>query len=393
MTFFASTIFSSNANEYSLTKEHNMPRNGDKPTYHLVEFINFNNTSNMWDYSNAKISDVAIANKYSFSGDTLISRFNGEISTSRIINDSILCMKTASQGKVLNYNRAELTKRFPITENSGFNGSFYNEGTIDHGRYLRQLGTTSTFVKKGQLITPEGDSLQNVLLVKTIRNGSSIIENDYCNSFHLRNDSSMLSNDSIMWHLANDSITFCQEINQWYARGYRYPIIETRKVKSYYFDTPVDSVSIAYYCSPSSQSHDLASDPLNEELRLEDASTSFRSNFSDIANTKSRNSFSNDFLIPNNDDNIASSPTVDETCDINHSENSNDITVNYSSQPESIVAISIYNAAGALMWQTEEVAYDSQGEISYPTHHLVAGEYLITVFLQNSQYSFKFIKK
>lgn len=65
ITFFALTIFSSNANEYSLTKEHNMPRNGDKPTYYVIDFINFNDTSNVWDYSNAKISEVAIANKYS----------------------------------------------------------------------------------------------------------------------------------------------------------------------------------------------------------------------------------------------------------------------------------------------------------------------------------------
>ena len=387
------TIFSSNANEYSLTKEHNMPRNGDKPTYHLVEFINFNDTSNMWDYSTAKISDVAIANKYSISDDTLTSRFNGEIITYRIINDSILCVKTATQGKLLNFNRPELIHEFPIVENSIYGKPFYSEGTIDHNRYLRQSGIATTCVKRGRLIIPNGDSLQNVLLVKHLRHGSTIINGDYSNSFCLSNDSSIISTDSIMWHLANDSITFSQEINQWYARGYRYPIIETRKVKSYYFDTPIDSVSIAFYCSPSSQSHDLVSDPANEELRLEDASTSFHNNFSDIANTKSRNSFSNDSFPPNNDDNIASSFADDENCDINHLENSNHININYSVSPDCVVAVTLHNAAGTLMWQTEEVAYDSQGNISYPTHHLVAGEYLVTVFLKNSQYSFKFIKK
>ena len=393
ITFFALTIFSSNANEYSLTKEHNMPRNGDKPTYYVIDFINFNDTSNVWDYSNAKISEVAIANKYSISGDTLTSQFNGEIITYHIINDSILCVKTASQGKLLNFNRAELIKQFPIGENSTFGKPFYSEGTIDHNRYLRQSGITTTHAKKGKLIIPDGDSLQNVLLVKSIRYGSTIINGDYHNSFRLSNDSSMLSTDSISYHLANDSITFCQEINKWYALGYRYPIIETRKVKSFYYNNPIDSISIAYYCSPSSQANDLASDPLNEELRLEDATNVFRSNFGDIDNTKSLTSFSNNSFSPNNDENIASSLAYDENCNIKLNETSNNININYSSQPDFVVAVTLHNSAGALMWQTSEVARDSQGEISYPTHHLVAGEYLVTVFLKNSQYSFKFIKK
>ncbi|MBQ2839286.1 MAG: T9SS type A sorting domain-containing protein [Muribaculaceae bacterium] len=393
ITFFALSIVSSNANEYSLTKELNMPRNGDKPTYHVIDFISFNDTSNVWDYSATQISDVAIVNKYSFYGDTLLSRFNGENTTYRIIEDSLLCANVASQGKLLNFNRAELIKKFPMVANSTYGEHFYSEGTIDHNRYLRQSGISTTHVKKGKLIIPDGDSLQNVLLVKNIRYGSTIINRDYSNSFCLSNDSSIISTDSIMWHLANDSITFCQEINQWYARGYRYPIIETRKVKSFYYNNPIDSISIAYYCSPYSQAHDLASDPLNEELRLDDATNVFQSNFGDIANTKSLNSFSNNSFSPNNDENFASSLAYDENCNIKLNETSNNININYSSQPDCIVAVTLHNSAGALMWQTSEVARDSQGDISYPTHDLVAGEYLVTVFLKNSQYSFKFIKK
>ena len=141
------------------------------------------------------------------------------------------------------------------------------------------------------------------------------------------------------------------------------------------------------------QAHDLASDPLNEELRLDDATNAFRNNFRDITNTKSRNSFSNDSFSPNNDDNTAPLLPEEETCDISLSENSNHININYSVSPDCVIAVTLHNSAGALMWQTSEVARDSQGDISYPTDDLVAGEYLVTVFLKNSQYSFKFIKK
>ena len=97
ITFFALSIVSSNANEYSLTKELNMPRNGDKPTYHVIDFISFNDTSNVWDYSATQISDVAIVNKYSFYGDTLLSRFNGENTTYRIITFFIFSINGAEQ--------------------------------------------------------------------------------------------------------------------------------------------------------------------------------------------------------------------------------------------------------------------------------------------------------
>lgn len=389
------TTLRSHAIVNALTTEHNMPRNGDNPTYHIISYINFSDTTKQWDFSRSQISELTSIKRYSLSGDTLISRFNGEIMTCRVKNDSILCESTASQGQLLNFNRNELVKLFPLSENTIFNSDFFSEGTIDHCRYLRQVGTATALIKQGRLITPDGDSIHNALLVKNVRYGSTIIDNDYRHSFRLSNDSSMLSSDSISYHLKNDSITFRQEINQWYARGYRYPILETREVKSYYYTIPIDSISIAYYCSPGSQSHDLASDPANEELRIEEAATSFRSNFGDVANVKSRNRMPAQSLTTDKDDGRMEASLIDdESCEIDYTgEAMSQININYTTRADCVVAVTLHNSGGALMWHTSEVAYDPQGEISYPTRDLVAGEYLVTVFLKKSQYTFKFIKK
>ena len=381
-------------NEYCLSAEHNMPRNDDKVNYQIIDYINFNDSTNIWDFSSTNVSDIILTNHFLLSGDTLISRFDGEIMTSRIINDSVLCYKTASQGKLLNFHKAELVKSFPSLDNSNLSNYFYSEGTIDHSRYIRQAGTSSTSTKKGRLITPDGDFFPNVILVKNIRIGSTIINNDYRNSFLVLNDSSMLSPDSISWHLQNDSITFCQETNRWYARGYRYPIMESRKVISFFYDIPTDSIFTAYYCSPHYQEHELATDPVNETLRNDDESFAFNRSFgisNDTKSTKKRGKSLSD--IKNTSKSDASTSSHNESCQINNSEISGTLNVNYTTQSESIVAVTLHNSAGALMWHTNKVAVDSQGEITYPTHELVAGEYLVTVFLKNSQYTFKFIKK
>ena len=318
----------------------------------------------------------------------LICSQNREVEIFDDFGDSILLISHRKPGLTLNYIIPEISAKYPLVNGENINGIFFAEGTRAMRDYARISGryTLSADNNNYTLITPEADTISELIHTKYIRYGSTVIDSDFSRSY--KSDSTIILPDSIMWHLENDSITHLIERHCLYARGYRYPILETRLHKVLYLGNAIDSSFVTLYCSKSSQANDLASDPLNEELRFEDASTSFRNYFGDIANTKSRNSFS-----PNNDDNIAPLLPEEETCDISHSENSNHININYSVSLDCVVAVTLHNSAGALMWQTSEVARDSQGEISYPTHHLVAGEYLVTVFLKNSQYSFKFIKK
>lgn len=372
----------------AFTRDLNKPRQGDNvKLYKIPVMINLNDTS-IIDLSSIKVETDYKITYNQFKDSLLICSQNREVEIFDDFGDSILLISHRKPGLTLNYIIPEISAKYPLVNGENINGIFFAEGTRAMRDYARISGryTLSADNNNYTLITPEADTISELIHTKYIRYGSTVIDPDFSRSY--KSDSTVILPDSIIWHLENDSITHLIERHCLYARGYRYPILETRLHKVLYLGNAIDSSFVTLYCSKSSQANDLASDPLNEELRFEDASTSFRNNFGDIANTKSRNSFS-----PNNDDNIAPLLPEEETCDISHSENSNHININYSVSPDCVVAVTLHNSAGALMWQTSEVARNSQGEISYPTHHLVAGEYLVTVFLKNSQYSFKFIKK
>lgn len=372
----------------AFTRDLNKPRQGDNvKLYKIPVMINLNDTS-IIDLSSIKVETDYKITYNQFKDSLLICSQNREVEIFDDFGDSILLISHRKPGLTLNYIIPEISAKYPLVNGENINGIFFAEGTRAMRDYARISGryTLSADNNNYTLITPEADTISELIHTKYIRYGSTVIDPDFSRSY--KSDSTVILPDSIMWHLENDSITHLIERHCLYARGYRYPILETRLHKVLYLGNAIDSSFVTLYCSKSSQANDLASDPLNEELRFEDASTSFRNNFGDIANTKSRNSFS-----PNNDDNIAPLLPEEETCDISHSENSNHININYSVSPDCVVAVTLHNSAGALMWQTSEVARDSQGDISYPTHDLVAGEYLVTVFLKNSQYSFKFIKK
>ena len=372
----------------AFTRDLNKPRQGDNvKLYKIPVMINLNDTS-IIDLSSIKVETDYKITYNQFKDSLLICSQNREVEIFDDFGDSILLISHRKPGLTLNYIIPEISAKYPLVNGENINGIFFAEGTRAMRDYARISGKYTLSADKNNytLITLEADTISELIHTKYIRYGSTVIDPDFSRSY--KSDSTVILPDTIMWHLENDSITHLIERHCLYARGYRYPILETRLHKVLYLGNAIDSSFVTLYCSKSSQANDLASDPLNEELRFEDASTSFRNNFGDIANTKSRNSFS-----PNNDDNIAPLLPEEETCDISHSENSNHININYSVSPDCVVAVTLHNSAGALMWQTSEVARDSQGEISYPTHHLVAGEYLVTVFLKNSQYSFKFIKK
>lgn len=378
----------------AITKDLNKPRPGDKISlYQIPTIINLND-SLVIDLSATELGKDYKITYTDFKDTLLICTQNREAEVFSFSGDSIMLISHRKPGLILDYVIPEVSAKYPLNKGENITGLFFAEGTRAMRDYARISGRYTIMADNNSytIITPEADTISDLFHTKYTRHGSTLIGSDFSRSYK-SGDSSVILPDSIMWYLENDSITHKIERHCLYARGYRYPILETRLHKVLYQGATIDSSFMTLYCSKSVQIHDLASDPSNENLRDEDEAISFRNSFGDIAKTKSRNSFASNSFSPNNDEGIASSLAYDENCDIKYDETSNHININYSSQPDCVVAVTLHNSAGALMWQTEEVAYDSQGNISYPTHHLVAGEYLVTIFLKKSQYSFKFIKK
>lgn len=391
--------------DITLTKELNQPQSGEKISLSQINSaIKFNNTFTI------DLSETITENNYKISyseykDSILICSQNRETEIFSFSGDSIMLISHRKPGLNLNYIIPEVSAKYPLKKGENISGLFYAEGARAMCDYVRISGKyiISADNNSYTIITPEADTITNLFHTKYIRHGSTFIDADFSHSYKSGNFSALLP-DSIMWHLENDSITHFIERHYLYAHGYRYPILETRLHKVLYYGEAIDSSFIALYCSKYSQSHDLIPDPLNEEIRLANAANSFRNNFNDIVTTKSQGSsikqksslMNNDNNSTNNNisDKIDSLSNENEYCDINHTgEINSHLKINYSTISDCIVAIALHNAAGALMWQTSVEALHPHGEILCPTYDLVAGEYLVTVFLKYSQYSFKFIKK
>lgn len=279
-------------------------------------------------------------------------------------------------------------------------GCFWGEGRMDLSKYVRHVGkTTIEIVGRGRMITPEMDSLRHVLLLKETSIGAITITKDFSISLAETKDSTMLSNDTINTWLHNDSITGKLEILKWYARGYRYPIIENRKIISYCKGIAIDSINVVYYHSIASQKYDLNEDLVNDSLRQKENEEAFDCLFDgmpqskSIAQIKSLGSDLSKNRASSTNSVIEQETIRGEWCELYPRVVSQSTTLSYYMTNGNDLEISIFSPSGVLMWQKTISNLDSSGSIECSTAELVPGDYLLTCVIGEKRYSFKFVKK
>lgn len=142
-----------------------------------------------------------------------------------------------------------------------YQGNFVCIGNFTNGRDLEECGTwTNEIGKPGKLVIDDGDTIKDVLMQRIFAR-VSIKDADLKGV----TDSVLLAkwNDkNIIAALASDDKKVCFETLRWYASGYRYPILEEKKVIN---DQGKAILTRAYYISPSEQN--LLVDNDNEEIR------------------------------------------------------------------------------------------------------------------------------
>ncbi len=392
------------ATEFMLTKDLNFPRSGDR--FLRQEFHSFNNSIAMgynclWDFSTIKIKPEQIETRYVSRVDTTIVEVeNREQRFYSTTKDTIYLYRQASSGKLMKFYIHKPIMKFPMKLGSRVDGYFWGEGRMDLSKYVRHVGkSTIEIVGRGRMITPEMDSLRHVLLLKETSYGSITITKDFSISLEETKDSTMLSPDTINTWLHNDSITGKLEILKWYARGYRYPIIENRRVISYYKGLAIDSINVMYYHSTASQKYNLDEDLVNDSLRQNENEEAFDRLFDglpqskSIAQIKSLGSDLSKNRASSTNSVIAQETIGEEWCDLYPRVVSQSTTLSYSTTNVNDVEISVFSSSGALMWQKKISTLESTGTIECPTAELVSGDYLLTCLIGEKRYSFKIIKK
>lgn len=91
--------------------------------------------------------------------------------------------------------------------------------------FMRCFGAYMTKADSvGKLILPKGDTLRSVMRLHTERYVSAV----YADKDTLRKKVPTFTVDSIVRHMAADSLMVREDLYRWYAAGYRYPILEAK---------------------------------------------------------------------------------------------------------------------------------------------------------------------
>lgn len=401
---FISLVFIANADEYNLTIEGNTPRNGDILNKYYIRYFNNNKSGNnvIWDFSEIKPQKKFITSKYKYRNDScFINIENNNIKYYQIKNNEIYHYRLSAPGKALKFPSEELSFKFPIKYGMVFSDYFFSEGSLDFSRYLQNAGKIEfAIIASGKMITPDGDSLRNVLLLREIRSSSLNIAPDFRNSFKMTNDSSLLTHNYIDNCIQNDSIINISEHYYWYAQGYRYPIIETRKVKSFYYGIAIDSISEAYYTSANDQIYELSYDVYNDSIRKLEADCSFNNIFENSTNnttysTKSRGNKtynSQNYNTSSGEYNSTELNIIKNHCQLYPLTVSTTTTIEYQIYNGNNIEIRIFSASGALVWQKSFMTESDCGNFECDINELIDGEYIVSVNLGSDIFTFKIIK-
>lgn len=367
----------------NLSKELNSYRIGD--VLEMTEVTidkshNFNCDTSFYNFSNAK--QLAPYRIYieEYKNSLLSISENRSQTIFYNHNDSVVIREYRKPGLRLFFKAPKLSMIYPFNTKDSINGYFLAEGTSGASDFTSRQGRHFTSMTDDiDIITPDGDTIQNMLMISHHSKEAIILGCDFSNSYTQTQNSQILSPDSIESHLLTDSIIHVTDKYEWYASGYRYPVMDIRKHRIYNHGILVDSTTIALYFSRSIQELGIIKDPENEALRNE------------IKNKQNEQLISRGIADENKQKHETIS-LINESCQIYPTIVSEYTTLNYETAPGSNIDIMLHTPAGQLMWQHSKRNAESSGRIFCDTVMLDDGEYIITAIIGNKRYSFKIIK-
>ena len=397
----------------SIASATNLPRPGDILEKLEIQPIPVRQCGDslLWDLSQHKTGKRHLIRYRQAQNGQIIELQNNATKYYAMAGDTLRLTRHGQPGMSVSYQVPEPVIKYPMSYGNIMEGYFYGEGNLGNVKYLRNAGyTTHSIDSRGTLVTPDGDTIRNVLRSHYSRIGTTHIAADFSHSFSSIRDSSMFSSDSIRHWLATDSVIHHIDRWQWYAQGYRYPVVQAETYKIYYYGTPVDSVKRYYYYRAVDQQYDLEDDFANEQIRYNDSSRKW---YADNDYTNQGNRYPGGNSTKNNGGSNSHQKSRNSTQDNtgnnisgNHMQFANypystaypttvtnSTTVNYGTDTEAEVNIILHNTAGAVMWQHNETCPPGDYSVSCPMGSVPAGDYLVVTHIGNQSFSTKLIKR
>ena len=250
-----------------LTVLHNMPRYGDYLVKQQVDYKEPGRTGEnvVWNFGQLKVlnSEYIVSydeppvlgdSVYVLGRDTLAMKNvrSGELIVGtehftryyyRLKGDSLLLLGYENPGTWMRHWQSQLQIVFPCNYGDKYQTRFCSDGLYSGTIPLKQEGQIQLHADAfGVMILPSGDTLLNVLRVKSVQD-------------FLQTDSTYVDSLSVKSRL---KVEHCR----WYARGYRYPVFETiRSVSS----EQKEVFSSAFFYPPL-EHHYIYDDDRNQEV-------------------------------------------------------------------------------------------------------------------------------
>lgn len=232
----------------------NKMRDGDKIIRQRVSGIQSGRSgvNVLWDFRDTQIMDEE---ELLYEGDSLVLCVGNKSIQKYLVNDNgIWQIGWETNLELMEYQAPVCLIIFPMTYGESLSNIFYGKGKYCDLYDIDVCGTHETEIDAcGTMIIGENDTLQQVIRLHSIRTQSMAMD-----ALPSQLDSALTKRQQI------------EERYVWYARGYRYPVMEMVSRASYYQLSLISTYQETYQFLPHVQR--LAyTDSLNEAIALRDS--------------------------------------------------------------------------------------------------------------------------
>lgn len=230
----------------------NAPRGGDAIKKKVVEYFEPGNSGNniVWDFRDVEPTRATELTEYFIGLDSLLWGTNSaSICRFRLNSDSLQLLSYETPYQRIDYTQPITLLTYPYAYGYTMSNNYEGTGLYCQKHVVKNRGTMIAEIDgTGSIITIDSDTLLNVVRLHSIRTSSVCM---YSQSDTLYEDSTNIKQE-------------IQETNQWYVRGYRYPLYETSSISYYDNLEQVSCIQKAYVYSPDEQF--MPEDPENKKI-------------------------------------------------------------------------------------------------------------------------------
>ena len=327
--------------------------------------------------------DTILANEVK-EGDLVIGTEHYTRYYYRLKNDTLLNLGHENPVTLMHHTTPLVLMIFPFDYMQSFQNNFDTKGLYSSKKSVKTFGNIETKCDAyGKMILPSGDTLNNVVRIKTtqiINDTSGIHINNENNQLHnvenlflkkkISKEKNTNQDTTSKYHRKLEAVTY-----SWYTKGYRYPIFETIQTFEIRDSLKNEIFTTAYFYPPQDHYY-LADDPENLAV-IDSLWNEKHKNPTDPTNPNGNMSQSDGFNY-----NFYPNPVKDK------------LYIEYMLEEDAKISIALYDMEGKLIFSLPErnIQYGLYNE-TIDCHALAQGNYILRFSVNNQVINEKILKK